>query len=460
MRERIYSMSESTQGPELFNHEPKYKKPLAELLRPQALEDIVGQPHLVGPSGVLRKLVASNRLESIILWGPAGTGKTTIAQLLGKQSKAYFIQLSASQAGTKDIKNAEETAKRLLIAGQRTILFADEIHRWNKTQLGALLPAVENGTLILVGATTENPYFEINGPLLSRCILLRLLPLTEEDLFEVIRRGLEQLGASSSDTLSHELASMANGDARQALNLLEMAYTSATLTQDTEHPVISIDDLAQTGALAIHQMGQENLYDERAAWIQSMNGSDPDAAIYWLVRLLAGGESPVYLARRLMVLAAEDIGQADPTALLVAAATSEAVRVVGLPECELPLAQATIHLACAPKSNKSAMALWSAKEYVRSHPDYAVPPVNRSREHPFAKDIGSGIGYRYPHDQPGAVSYDQPYLPEEVAGTVFYQPTHYGAEHAVAERLERIKQGLGHESHNASDNVSDGWGDI
>lgn len=439
------------------DHGAALREPLAERLRPRSLEEVVGQEHLVGPNGTLQKILDRGLLhQSMILWGPAGTGKTTIAKLLCQKSGAYFVSLSATSAGAKEIKEAGSTADRMRAARRSTILFFDEIHRLSKLQQDYLLPMVESGQVTLIGATTENPYFEVNGPLLSRCILLRLEPLGADTLRKVIGKGLEELGATADDDLVGRLAAMASGDARQALTILDVVFSLACVDQDTDSPHLTLDALESTAALSVHQMGAENLYDERAAWIQSMNGSDPDAAIYWMVRLLEGGEDPKYLGRRLMVLAAEDIGQADPTALLVASAAMQSAQVVGMPECALILAQATIHLACAPKSNKSAVALWQAQEYVRSNPDYPVPLVNRSREHPSADKIGSGKGYRYPHDEPGAVAAGQQYMPDELVGHRFYNPSRYGQEVDVYRRLQRISQGLGHEEQGSEDEEL-GW---
>ncbi len=410
----------------------KARGPLASRLRPGRLDDVVGQDHLLGPRGALRALVEARRLGSVILWGPAGTGKTTIARLLAEAVGAAFEPLSAVSAGVKDVREVAERARRRLAEqGESTILFLDEVHRFNKAQQDALLPSVEDGTLTLIGATTENPFFEVNGPLLSRSTLFRLEPLGPDALGELLRRGLEAERATIDDAAASFLVDLVDGDGRGLLTTLEVAV--AVAGPDRRVTVDAVERARTTRALTY---GRDDHYDVVSAFIKSIRGSDPDAGLYWLSRMITSGEDPRFVARRLVILASEDVGMADPMSILVATAAASAVEFVGLPEAQLNLAQAVVHLAQAPKSNRVAKAIWSAMEDVRNRPKGAVPAHLRDAHYKGAAKIGHGRGYAYPHDDPrGWV--DQPYLPDELTGTRYYTPSDHGHEVEVAARLRR-----------------------
>ncbi|MDQ3978441.1 MAG: replication-associated recombination protein A [Actinomycetota bacterium] len=417
--------------------------PLAARLRPRSLDDVVGQEHLLGPGKPLRSLIEADRLTSVILWGPPGTGKTTIARLVAGATAKAFETLSAVTAGVKDVREVVERARRRLgEQGQGTILFLDEVHRFNRTQQDALLPHVEEGVLVLIGATTENPYFEVNSPLLSRSLLFRLRPLSAEAVRQVLARGLAALDADAEpDALDH-LVDKAEGDARVALNALEVAVALAAGRTEDARPRIALPDAeAALNARALRYERDEH-YDTISAFIKSVRGSDPDAGLYWLARMLEAGEDARFIARRLVVLASEDVGMADPMALLVADAAARAVEFVGLPEAQLNLAQAVVHLATAPKSNRSYLGLRRAQEDVRERPAGVVPTHLRDASYWGARMLGHGKGYDYPHDDPrGWVP--QEYRPPEVAGRVYYEPSDHGFEREVAERMRGHSDGRG-----------------
>jgi putative ATPase len=407
--------------------------PLAARLRPRTLDEVVGQSHLLGPDRPLRRLIESDRLSSVILWGPPGTGKTTLARVVAGATSKAFEPLSAVNAGVKDVRETIERARaRLGQQGTGTILFLDEVHRFNKAQQDALLPAVEDGTLTLVGATTENPYFEVNPPLLSRSTLFRLHPLTAADVHELLQRGLEAEEATADDEALLHLADRAGGDGRAALGALEVAVALAGAVATPPHVTLAEAEAA-LDARALRYSRYEN-YDVVSAFIKSIRGSDPDAGLYWLARMLAAGEDARFIARRLVILASEDIGMADPLALVVADAAARAVEFVGLPEASLNLAQAVVHLATAPKSNRSAEALWRAQRDVVERPAGEVPMHLRDASYRAAKALGHGKGYDYPHNDPrGWVP--QEHLPPEVAGRTYYEPSPHGAEQEVAARM-------------------------
>lgn len=408
------------------------RAPLAARLRPKSLDDIVGQQHLLGASGALRRLVDMDRLNSVVLWGPAGTGKTTLARLIAEASSKRFEQLSAVNATVKDVRQIiAEATERLGAHNQGTILFLDEVHRFNKAQQDALLPAVESGILTLIGATTENPFFEVNPPLRSRSTLFRLEPLAEDDLAVLVRRGLEAERATASEEAIEYLASRAAGDGRQVLTTLEVAVALAAAEIDDSDasaiPSVSIDHATAATDLKALRYGRDEHYDVISAFIKSIRGSDPDAGLYWLARMLAAGEDARFVARRLVVLASEDVGMADPMSLLVANAAAQAVEFVGLPEARINLAQAVVHLATAPKSNASYVGLNEATADVQDLPAGEVPMHLRDASYRGAASLGHGEGYDYPHNHDAGVV-DQQYRPSEVSQRRYYRATNRGYE--------------------------------
>ena len=408
------------------------RAPLADRLRPTCLDDVVGQEHLVGPGRPLRRLIEADRLSSVILWGPPGTGKTSLARLIARLTAQEFTEMSAVNASVKDVRALVARAETAL--GERdvgTILFLDEVHRFNKAQQDALLPSVESGLLVLIGATTENPYFEVNPPLLSRSTLFRLEPLDEDAVTTLLHRGLSAEGVTADDEAIGLLVDRAAGDGRHALTSLEVAVA---LTVGRGSDRVGIDDAeAALGTKAI-LYGRDEHYDVISAFIKSIRGSDPDAGLYWLARMLDAGEDARFIARRLVILASEDIGMADPMALLVADGAARAVEFVGLPEARLNLAQAVVHLATAPTSNRVTVGLGRAAADARAPGTGLVPMHLRDAHYRGAADLGHGDGYEYPHDDPdGWVS--QEYRPDEVAGNVYYDPSPHGFEHEVARRM-------------------------
>jgi putative ATPase len=404
--------------------------PLAARLRPRTLDDVVGQEHLVGPGKALRRLVEHDRLTSAILWGPPGTGKTTLALAVAGSTKRAFEQLSAVTAGVKDVREVIERARdRLGQHGRGTILFLDEIHRFSKSQQDALLPAVEDGTLTLIGATTENPFFEVNAPLRSRSTLFRLEPLGRDAIVTLIGRGLQAEGLQADAVAVDHLADRAGGDGRQVLTALEVA---CALARPGAVTVEHVEAALGTSAL---RYGRDDHYDVISAFIKSMRGSDPQAAVYYLARMLEAGEDARFIARRMIIFASEDVGLADPTALLAAVAAAQALDHVGLPEAQLNLAQAVIHLATAPKSNRAALAIWNARGDVQAGAVGEVPVHLRDGHYQGAKTLGHGVGYEYPHDHADGWV-DQQYLPAEQADRRYYEPTSHGREREIGELME------------------------
>src|SRR5436305_4467143 len=400
--------------------------PLALRLRPRSLDQFVGQQQVLGEGSALRLAIGEDRVGSSILYGPPGTGKTTLARIVAQTTGAAFEELSAVSATVKDVREVLARARdRLGSTGQRTILFLDEIHRFNKAQQDALLPAVEEGVVTLIGATTENPYFEVNSALLSRCQIYELQPLSEEELAVVVRRGAETLGTEVGDELVALVARRAGGDARNALNILELAAQTARAEKGPlreEH----VEDAARKRPL-VYDKGGDAHYDFISAFIKSMRGSDPDASVYYLAAMLEGGEDPRFIARRMIVLASEDIGNADPRALEVAVAAAHAVEHVGLPEARLNLSQAAIYLARAPKSNASYVALKEATADVRELGTVQPPRSLRDASY-YGRRLGHGKGYIYPHDDPRGFEVD--YLPDELKGKTYYRPSGSGEETA------------------------------
>ncbi|MGH8947081.1 MAG: replication-associated recombination protein A [Acidimicrobiia bacterium] len=423
--------------------------PLATRMRPTSLEEVAGQPGLLAERSAFRLVVESGEPISMLLWGPPGSGKTTLARLIADKADAHFITLSATSAGVKDIREVLSEAKRRLATEERrTVLFLDEIHRFAKNQQDALLPGVEDGTIILIGATTENPFFEVNSPLMSRMTLFRLEPLSSEEVIGLLeramketRRGLGDMGLELEPEAASELGARTGGDARQALNSLEVA---ALLARSGGRDTITAEDAAEAlqRRLVRYDKAGDSHYDVISAFIKSLRGSDPDAALYWLFFMLEGGEDPEFIARRMIILASEDIGLADSNALPVAVAASQALAYVGLPEATYHLAHAAIYLATAPKSNSVARAIAAGQTLVREGPSPSVPLHLRSTGYRGAAELGHGEGYQYPHDDPEGVV-PQQYFPDGVDPEIIFKPGGHGEEAQVKRRLEEIDNRLG-----------------
>src|SRR5215218_3296908 len=422
-------------------------QPLAARMRPASLGEFVGQEHLLGRGSALRTAIEDGRPHSMILYGPPGTGKTTLARLLAVNARAAFEEASAVNAGRAEVRVVIERAQhRLQTSGERTIFFLDEIHRFNKAQQDTLLPAVEDGTVVLVGATTENPYFEVNSALLSRCRIYELRSLDEEHVLALLRRALgAERGIPDAPRVDDEalefLAARSAGDARTALSALELA--AETVGGGGAVTLHVAEDALQRSAI-LYDKGGDLHYDLVSAWIKSTRGSDPDASLLYLAAMIEGGEDPRFIARRMVVLASEDIGNADPRALEVAVNAAHAVEHVGMPECALNLAQAAVYLALAPKSNASYRGLRRAQEWVRENGPVLPPAHLQSAAYPGARKLGRGKGYDYPHDRPEGVS-SQELMPAEAEGERFLELTDHGREADLHERLERIQQARGRE---------------
>lgn len=441
---------------DLFDQTAKMTQPLADRIRPRNLSEFVGQEHLVGEDKLLRKLIESDQLPSLILWGPPGSGKTTLAYIIANSTNSYFVKFSAVAAGIADVRKVvKEAQTRLKAYAQRTILFIDELHRFNKAQQDAFLPHVERGTIVLIGATTENPSFEVIPPLLSRCRVLVLNQLTPEEIREIIKQALKDkekgLGNYNvkikKDALDF-LCQSANGDARIALNALEITVhlrsnlsKGPTLSRVGPSRVITLSDIEealQHKALSYDRAGEEH-YSTISAFIKSLRGSDPDAALYYLARMLEAGEDPLFISRRMVILASEDIGNADPQALPLAVATFEACERVGLPECQINLAQCVTYLASAPKSNASYSALLKAQEDVKRTLNEPIPLHIRNAPTSLMKDLGYGKGYKYAHNFEEGYTH-QRYLPDKLKDRRYYFPTEQGVEAEIKKRLEYLRK--------------------
>lgn len=423
------------------------ESPLASRMRPVTLEEVAGQEHIIGKDKLLYRAIKADKLGSVIFYGPPGTGKTTLAKVIANTTSARFKQINATVAGKKDMEEVvKEAQQHLGMYGKKTILFVDEIHRFNKGQQDYLLPFVEDGTLILIGATTENPYFEVNGALLSRSIVFELKPLEKEDICKLLERAVSdcERGMGSYHAVLHEdaknfLADIAGGDARAALNALELGILT---TQKSEDGKIHIDletasQCIQKRVVRYDKTG-DNHYDTISAFIKSMRGSDPDAAVFYLAKMLYAGEDIKFIARRIMICAAEDVGNADPQALQVAVATAQAVERLGMPEAQIPLAQAVTYVASAPKSNAAYMAIAEAMEAVKNTKT-TVPVHLQDSHYKGASKMGHGLGYKYAHDYPNHYV-EQQYMPSELKDRVFYKPTENGYEKNIREYFQKIKE--------------------
>ncbi len=421
--------------------------PLASRMRPRTVEEVVGQEHILGKDKLLYRAIKADRISSLILYGPPGTGKTTLAQVIANTTKAEFVELNATTSGKKDMEEAVSKAKeRLGMDGKRTILFIDEIHRFNKGQQDYLLPFVEDGTVILIGATTENPYFEVNGALISRSIIFELKPLDKEDIKELIRRavydeakGMGAYGAVIDDDASEHLADMAEGDARTALNAVELGILTTGRSDDGKiHITLDVAQECIQKRVVKYDKSGDNHYDTISAFIKSMRGSDPDAAVFYLARMLNAGESVTFIARRMMICAAEDVGNADPQALVVATNAALAVERVGMPEAQIILSQAVAYIATAPKSNSSVVAIEEAMRAVQETPNITIPVHLKDAHYKGAAKLGHGQGYLYAHDYPDHYV-EQQYLPYELDGKEFYRPSGNGYEVKIKEHMRRLR---------------------
>mgnify|MGYP001013250850 CR=1 FL=1 len=426
----------------------KSEAPLASRMRPETLEEIVGQQHIIGKDKLLYRAIQADKLGSVIFYGPPGTGKTTIAKVIAHTTKAEFTQINATVAGKKDMEDVVRQAKdNLGMYGKHTILFVDEIHRFNKSQQDYLLPFVEDGTLILIGATTENPYFEVNGALLSRSIVFELKALEPADIKQLLKRALTDMekGMGAYQAVADEdaldfLADIAGGDARNALNALELGILTTEKSEDGKiHITLEVASQCIQKKVVRYDKGGDNHYDTISAFIKSMRGSDPDAAVYYLAKMLDAGEDIKFIARRIMICASEDVGNADPQAIQVAVSAALAVERIGLPEARIILSQAATYVASAPKSNAAYVAVDEAQEAVRLKGNFTVPSHLRDCHYSGAEKLGHGDGYKYAHDYPNHYVKQQ-YLPDELVGQTFYHPTDIGYEKVIGDRLKRLRE--------------------
>lgn len=423
------------------------ESPLASRLRPKTLEEVVGQEHIIGEGKLLYRAIKADKLSSLILYGPPGTGKTTLAKVIAGATSARFVQLNATIAGKKDMEAVVEEAKSTYgMYQQRTILFIDEIHRFNKSQQDYLLPFVEDGTIILIGATTENPFFEVNGALISRSIIFELNPLSYDNIRKLIdravydvERGMGTYEADISDEAADFLANMANGDARSALNAVELGILTTPRSEDGKiHYTIEVASECIQKKIIKYDKDGDNHYDTISAFYKSLRGSDPDAAVFYLARMLMAGESVTFIARRMMIFASEDIGNADPHALVLATSAAQAVHMVGMPEAQIILSQAATYLACAPKSNAACVAIELASEAVKETPDVTIPVHLKDAHYKGSAKLGHGEGYVYPHNYPKHYVKQQ-YLPYELSGKKFYNPGDLGYEKKIKEHIKWLK---------------------
>ena len=454
VRDDLFSRTAEEKSDAVEPYPIRRHEPLAARMRPRDLDEFVGQPHILGPSQLLRRAIEADRIQSLIFYGPPGTGKTSLAQIIARQTRSKFERLSGVESNVADMRRVlSAAANRLQNTGQATILFIDEIHRFNKAQQDVLLPDVEGGIVRLIGATTHNPFFFVNSPLVSRSQIFELRPLSEEDLYCLLQRalavperGLGEMKIQADEPALRHLAKLADGDARKALNSLEIA---ALTTPPDESGVIHIDLATAEQSIqkkAVVYDDEDAHYDTISAFIKSMRGSDPDAALYWLAKMIHAGEDPRFIARRIVIHAAEDVGLADPMALVLANAAFQAAEFIGWPEAQIPLAEATIYIATAPKSNSTIKAIGNAIKDVESGRTLPVPDHLRDTHYPGAKRLGHGEGYKYAHDFPNH------FVPQDYLGALrrYYEPSDQGAEKAIRERLENWRKQIRENSESKS----------